>query len=103
MKINIRHIRRHWVIMNDHQDSENFSYDKTVEQILALLDEAEREQNKRWIAFTKMPKVLLRQQHWNNYKGLEGVINTLRWVLGDLKMPKEKVLGRDKNENRRKR
>jgi len=88
--------------MNDHQDSENFSYNKEWTEILDLLDEAEREQNKRWIAFTKCPKAL-RQQHWNNYKGLEGVINALRWVLGDLKMPKEKVLGRDKNENRRKR
>jgi hypothetical protein len=83
--------------MSDHQDSEHFTYNKTWEQIESLLDEAEREQNKRWIAFQRCPKSL-RMQHWNNYKGLEGVINTLRWVLGDLKMPKEKVLGRDKNE-----
>ena len=88
--------------MSDHQDSEHFAYDKSWEQIEALLDEAEREQNKRWLAFQRCPKPL-RMQHWNNYKGLEGVINTLRWVLGDLKMPKEKVLVRDNNENRRKR
>ncbi len=88
--------------MSDHQDSENFAYDKTWEQIEALLDEAEREQNRRWVAFQKCPPTL-RQQHWNNYKGLEGVINALRWVLGDLKTPKDKVLGRDRFENRRKR
>ncbi len=87
--------------MSDHQDSNNFSYNKSWEQIEALLDEAEREQNRRWVAFQKCPKPL-RQQHWNNYKGLEGVINSLKWVLGDLKMPKDKVLGRDINENRRK-
>jgi len=86
--------------MNDHQDSENFAYDKEWVDIQNLLDEAEREQNKRWVAFTKCPKPL-RQQNWNNYKGLQGVINALRWVLGDLKMPKNKVLGRDKNENRK--
>ena len=81
--------------MNDHQDSEHFAYDKTWEQIEELLNEAELEQNKRWTAFQNCPKPL-RMQHWNNYKGLEGVINTLRWVLGDLKMPKSKVLGRDR-------
>ena len=80
--------------MNDHQDSENFAYDKEWVDIQNLLDEAEREQNKRWVAFTKCPKKL-RQQNWNNYKGLQGVINALRWVLGDLRMSKEKVLGRD--------
>jgi hypothetical protein len=81
--------------MNDHQDSENFAYNKSWAEIENLLDEAEAEQNRRWIAFTKCPKPL-RQQHWNNYKGLQGVINSLRWVLGDLKMSKNKVLGRDK-------
>ena len=88
--------------MSDHQDSESFAYDKTWEQIENLLDEAEREQNRRWTAFQTCPKPL-RQSHWNNYKGLEGVINSLRWVLGDLRMSKDKVLGREKNENRRKR
>ena len=81
--------------MNDHQDSEIFSYTRSWENIETLLDEAEAEQNKRWIAFQNCPKPL-RQHQWNNYKGLEGVINTLRWVLGDLKMPKNKVLGREK-------
>ena len=81
--------------MSDHQDSEHFAYDKTWEQIEELLNEAELEQNKRWTAFQNCPKPL-RMQHWNNYKGLEGVINTLRWVLGDLKMSKSKVLGRDR-------
>ena len=77
------------------KESEHFTYERTWEQIHELLDEAEREQNKRWTAFQKCPKPL-RMQHWNNYKGLQGVINTLRWVLGDLKMSKNKVLGREK-------
>jgi len=29
------------------------------------------------------------------YKGLQGVINGLRWVLGDLRVSKKKVLGRE--------
>tara|TARA_R110000737_G_scaffold346644_2_gene376687 strand:+ start:1269 stop:1517 length:249 start_codon:yes stop_codon:yes gene_type:complete len=81
--------------MNDHQDSENFSYTRSWEQIETLLDTAEAEQNKRWLAFQNCPKPL-RVQHWNNYKGLQGVISALRWVLGDIKMTKEKVLGREK-------
>ena len=31
--------------MNDHQDSEHFTYDRTWEQIHSLLGKAEREQN----------------------------------------------------------
>jgi hypothetical protein len=50
--------------MSDHQDSEHFTYNKTWEQIESLLDEAEREQNKRWVAFQRCPKSL-RMQHWN--------------------------------------
>ena len=32
--------------MNDHQDSENFSYERTWEEIENMLNEAERKQNK---------------------------------------------------------
>ena len=82
--------------MNDHQDSENFSYERTWEEIENLLNEAEREQNKHLTALqTKKPKSLL-MKHMRNYKGLEGVINALRWVLGDLKVNEDKVLGREK-------
>lgn len=82
--------------MNDHQDSENFSYERTWEEIEDLLNKAEREQNIHLTALqTKKPKPLL-MKHMRNYKGLEGVINALRWVLGDLKINEEKVLGREK-------
>lgn len=82
--------------MNDHQDSENFSYERTWEEIENLLNKAEREQNKHLTALqTRKPKSLL-MKHMRNYKGLEGVINALRWVLGDLKVNEEKVLGREK-------
>ncbi len=85
--------------MNDHQDSENYSYERTWEEIETLLNKAEREQNKHLTALsTRKPKSLL-MKHMRNYKGLEGVINALRWVLGDLKVNEEKVLGREKNEN----
>mgnify|MGYP003121611801 FL=1 len=80
--------------MNDHQDSENFSYNRTWVEIQDLLHEAERKQNKHLLALqntrlTKAQKV----QHMRNFKGLEGVINALRWTLGDLHMPRAKVLG----------
>jgi len=82
--------------MNDHQDSENFSYERTWEEIEDLLNKAEREQNKHLTALqTRKPKPLL-MKHMRNYKGLEGVIYALRWVLGDLKIDEDKVLGREK-------
>lgn len=77
--------------MNNH-----FTYERTWEEIEGLLNEAELEQNKRWIAFQKCAKDD-RMEHWNNYKGLEGVINTLAWVLGNKDMDKNEVLGRRKN------
>ena len=81
--------------MNDHQDSENFSYERTWEEIENMLFEAEREQN---IAHVELRRCRKKDRiYWmRKYKGLEGVINGLRWVLGDLKMDKNIVLGRDK-------
>jgi|TARA_R110002012_G_scaffold310194_1_gene517771 hypothetical protein len=80
--------------MNDHQDSENFSYERTWEEIYNLLHEAERKQNKHLLALqnTRLTKKQ-KFQHMRNYKGLQGVINALRWTLGDLHMPRKKVLG----------
>ena len=68
--------------MNDHQDSENFSYERTWEEIYDLLHEAERKQN---MHFTKMQigKKKERIFHMRNYKALEGVVKALRWTLGD--------------------
>ena len=70
--------------MNDHQDSENFSYNRSWEEIEDMLDRAERKQN---LHFTKLQSNDLnkyrRLEHMRNYKALEGVIKSLRWVLGD--------------------
>ena len=81
--------------MNDHQDSENFSYSRSWEEIEDMLFKAEREQN---LCYTHLQKCRKKDRIplMRKYKGLEGVINGLRWVLGDLKMDKNKVLGRDK-------
>ena len=81
--------------MNDHQDSENFSYNRTWAEIQDLLHEAERTQNQHLLALqntqlTKKQKV----QHMRDFKGLQGVIHALRWTLGDLHMPRDKVLGK---------
>ena len=80
--------------MNDHQDSENFSYERDWQEIYDLLHEAERKQNKHLLALQN-PHLTKKQkmQHMRNFKGLEGVINALRWTLGDLHMPRSKVLG----------
>ena len=85
--------------MNDHQDSENFSYERTWEEIYNLLHEAERKQNKHLLALqdTRLTKKQ-KFQHMRNYKGLQGVINALRWTLGDLHMSRSKVLGKNNTE-----
>ena len=38
--------------MNDHQDSENFAYDKSWDDILVMLDKAERKQNWHYMRLT---------------------------------------------------
>tara|TARA_R110002126_G_scaffold90853_1_gene216419 strand:+ start:1038 stop:1283 length:246 start_codon:yes stop_codon:yes gene_type:complete len=81
--------------MNDHQDSEHFSYERTWEDIENLLNESEREQNRCLTTLRDCPRPL-RVSVMKRYKGLEGVINALRWVLGDLRMSKNKVLGKEK-------
>lgn len=80
--------------MNDHQDSENFAYDKTWVDIHAMLDKAEREQNKHFVAMNNVNSKRKRIFHMRNYKGLQGVIVSLRWVLGDLHISSDKVLGK---------
>ena len=81
--------------MNDHQDSENFAYDKSWEDIHAMLDKAELEQNKHYSLMQRAKNKRKRIEHMRNYKALEGVITALRWVLGDIHVTSDKVLGRD--------
>ena len=70
--------------MNDHQDSENFSYERTWEDIHAMLDKAERKQNWHYNQIQTTRNKKKRLTHMRNYKALEGVIKALRWTLGDL-------------------
>ena len=80
--------------MSDHQDSENFSYNRSWEEIEKMLVEAERKQNKHLMAINrKGADKRERMYHMRKFKGLEGVIRGLRWVLGDLKMSRKRVLG----------
>tara|TARA_R110000744_G_scaffold375_3_gene1401 strand:+ start:6506 stop:6751 length:246 start_codon:yes stop_codon:yes gene_type:complete len=77
------------------KDNERFSYSRTWVEIEELLFIAEQEQNHHYMLMQSGNKKD-RVPHMRNYKGLEGAINGLRWVLGDLKITKNKVLGRDK-------
>ena len=80
--------------MSDHQDSENFAYNRSWEDIETMLGEAERKQNQHLMAINrKGADKRERMYHMRKYKGLEGVIRGLRWVLGDLKMSRKRVLG----------
>ena len=87
--------------MNDHQDSENFSYSRSWDEIEQMLYAAEQELNRTWMFAQRCSKDE-RMEYLRKYKGLEGVINGIRWVLGDLNMTKNKVLGRDRNDGKNK-
>ncbi len=72
--------------MSDHQDTDHFSYNKSWEDIESMLDKAERKMN-TWIsvfyeAQRRNDKRVMKDAA-RNKKALEGVIKTLRWVLGD--------------------
>jgi hypothetical protein len=85
--------------MSDHQDSEHFAYDKSWDDIEKMLREAERKRNWIWTQAQKCKRS--DRTYWlRQYKGLEGVINSLRWVLGDKDMPKATVLGGELNGER---
>tara|TARA_R100000773_G_scaffold242_1_gene409 strand:- start:2746 stop:2982 length:237 start_codon:yes stop_codon:yes gene_type:complete len=69
--------------MSDHQESEHFVGVRDEKTILTMLDKAERKKN---MHYTQMHKGRREQRvyHMRNYKALEGVVKTLRWVLGDM-------------------
>lgn len=81
--------------MSDHQDSENFTYDRSWGEIEHMLDMAEREQNKHFMLMQRTKVKKERIKHMRNYKALQGVINALRWTLGDMHVNADEVLGRD--------
>lgn len=72
--------------MSDHQDTDHFSYERDWEEIEDMLDAAERKMN-AWVsvyyeAQSRNNKRVMKDAA-RNKKALEGVIKTLRWVLGD--------------------
>ena len=78
--------------MSNHQDSEHFAYNKSWDEIEQMLRDAEKKRNWIWMQAQKCKRS--DRMYWlRQYKGLEGVINSLRWVLGDIDMPRKKVLG----------
>lgn len=74
--------------------SEQFTYERTWADIEAMLDESERKQHHHSIKTgdTTLTKKQ-RMAHARAFKGLEGVVNALRWTLGDRRMNRRKVLG----------
>ena len=72
--------------MSDHQDSDHFSYNKSWEEIEVMLDKAERKMN-NWISIyyeaQRRNDRRIMKDAARNKKALEGVVKTLRWVLGD--------------------
>jgi len=74
----------------------NFAYNKTWEEIEEFLENAEVEMNvHRFAINNKNTTMKEKAQHMRDYKGLQGVCYSLRWVLGDRTMTRAIVLGRD--------
>jgi hypothetical protein len=75
--------------LSDHQDTEHFLYNRTWEEIEEMLDKAEKVQN-RWSSKYYEYQVEGNKKKMKdcarNQKALEGVIKTLRWVLGDMRV-----------------
>ena len=76
-------------IMSDHQDSDLFAYSRSWEEIESMLNKAERQKNRWHIQYIQIKESGTRKEVMvaaRNYKALEGVVKTLRWVLGDMKV-----------------
>ena len=71
-------------VLSDHQESELFTYDRTWDEIEVMLDRAEKKRNQWLMKLHSLPKVKSKKsiECLRNIKALEGVIKTLRWVLG---------------------
>ena len=67
---------------NERYDS-LFSYDRTWEEIEEMLENAEQMCNYHHTEGLVSNKREDKIYHARNYKALQGVVKTLRWVLGD--------------------
>lgn len=73
--------------LSDHKDTEHFLYDRSWSEIEDMLDRAERTMNHHHSKVLEYSAVGNRKKslaHARNYKALQGVCKTLRWVLGDM-------------------
>tara|TARA_R110001592_G_scaffold143591_1_gene366454 strand:+ start:381 stop:629 length:249 start_codon:yes stop_codon:yes gene_type:complete len=63
----------------------HFTYERNWEQIENMLDKAERKQNLHSVQMSDERNLTKKQRiyHMRQFKALEGVIKSLRWVLGD--------------------
>ena len=63
----------------------HFSYERDWKQIENMLDKAERKQNFHSIKMSDDKGLTKKERifHMRQFKALEGVIKSLRWVLGD--------------------
>ncbi len=60
----------------------NFTYDMSWQDIEDKLNECIKKRNFHFETLKKCPKSM-RLYHMRQYKGLEGAITALKWVLGD--------------------
>lgn len=73
-------------VLSDHSDSEHFSYSRNWDEIETMLHNAERVKNMHYMNYLRDKNHNNKSEtmyHLRNYKALEGVVKTLRWVLGD--------------------
>ena len=73
-------------MLSDHQDSEHFSYERDWQEIEDMLYKADNKLNNWVMIYHQANSVDNRKRMKDaarNKKALEGVIKTLRWVLGD--------------------
>tara|TARA_Y100000361_G_C11154066_1_gene343011 strand:+ start:2231 stop:2479 length:249 start_codon:yes stop_codon:yes gene_type:complete len=72
--------------MSDHQDSEHFAGLRDEDEVLEMLDRAERKYNYHYTTYMSNGGRLdygERMHHVKQIKALQGVIKTLRWCVGD--------------------
>jgi len=76
--------------LSDHQDTDHFSYERTWSDIERMLERADAKIN-YWTTEFHMAKAVGNRVRMKdaarNKKALEGVVKTLRWVLGDKNIP----------------
>lgn len=76
-------------VLSDHQDSDHFTYQHSWEEIEEMLDKAERKMNTWRNIFYEAESrgnKKIKKDAARNKKALEGVVKTLRWVLGDIRI-----------------